>query len=70
MALIGVVDLLAMNLIGLLTGWLGLTGTVFCQQPDLVYVAGCFLEGKLLCFFNREFQTSIIFKIFSYFYRV
>jgi hypothetical protein len=45
MFLESVVDVLALNLLGLLSGLLGLLGVVFCQQPTLIYVSGCVLEG-------------------------
>jgi hypothetical protein len=43
--LVSVVDVIALNLLGLLTGVLGLLGVVYCQQPTLIYVSGCVLQG-------------------------
>jgi hypothetical protein len=46
MLAISVIDLFAIQLIGLFTGLLAVTGTIFCQQPTLVYVLGAILEGR------------------------
>jgi hypothetical protein len=43
--LVSVVDVLTLNLLGLLTGVLAIHGVVFCQQPTLIYVSGCVLQA-------------------------
>jgi hypothetical protein len=48
MLVIGVTDAIELNLLGLLTAVLGLTGTMFCEQPTLVYVGGVFTECVIL----------------------
>jgi hypothetical protein len=52
---VSVVDVLELNLIGLLTGLLGVTGTLFCDMPVTSYVAGCFIEGS---FEKKKFPGS------------
>jgi hypothetical protein len=45
MFVIALCDMLILHLLTGLTGVLGLTDTVFCQQPTLVYVCGCVLQA-------------------------
>jgi hypothetical protein len=46
MFVIAIVDLFALQFVGLFTAILGIKGTVFCAQPKLIYIVGCVLQGR------------------------
>jgi hypothetical protein len=42
----GINDILCLFICGLLTGFLGIYGAVFCSFPNLIFIAGVFARGK------------------------
>lgn len=40
-------SVLMLNFLGLFTGLLGWTGTVFCQRPTLIYLSGSTILGSI-----------------------
>jgi uncharacterized membrane protein len=55
------VDAMELNLVGGLTGLLGLQGTQFCEQPTLIYISGCFIVGSNIN------ERPIFYKLFIHF---
>ena len=45
---IGVIDMLTLLCNGLLTGYLGYYGYVFCSSPRFIYIAGSYALGKII----------------------
>jgi len=45
---IGVIDMLTLLCNGLLTGYLGYYGYVFCSSPRFIYIAGAYALGKII----------------------
>lgn len=43
---IGVVDMGILWVLGFLHGWLSLEGAVYCTYPSMLYLIGCFQQGK------------------------
>lgn len=49
MFFMGIVDVLCLPIVGLLHGYLGVIGAVFCTTPDLIYITGCVSMGLWAC---------------------
>lgn len=48
---LGVVDVLTIVCNSLISGYFTITGSVYCAQPTVTYVSGCFAVGKKHCDF-------------------
>lgn len=48
---IGIVDMLALCIVGLFTGLMAIEGAVFCSHPTMIYIAGCSMKSIIK---NRE----------------
>jgi hypothetical protein len=46
MFVIGVIDMMTLVVNGLMTGYLGYVGAVFCSSPRMIYILGAFGLGN------------------------
>lgn len=49
---LGVIDVLTIVCNSLISGYFTITGSVYCAQPTVTYVSGCFAVGKTLYIYN------------------
>jgi hypothetical protein len=43
---VGILDMLCMLVNAISTGWLGMTGAVYCSAPNYIYIAGALGLGR------------------------
>lgn len=66
MFVMGLLDIPALAIIAILTGWLDVFGAVYCSSPKLIYIAGASACGsvcglKSYFFYKISYRTSLFY---------